>query len=171
LLGKIGAGGLVTRIYDPISKRYVSRVNNVVTNKDATSVGGGSKTNAKVVSTDPEDDLNTGGVVMVREKDLTEAEARGRNLWTSLYAASFTATLNLVGLPELSDLEANEVITMNVLVPDAVAGGYSSHWSSGDYLVTEAIHEVSSSYSIACQLQRDSLSIGAESINLPGITQ
>lgn len=160
LLGKVGSGGLVMRYYDPRTGQYVSRNNNIVTNNDETGVGE-SQTNAPVVTTDPIDDTLSAGIAAVRENTVKEATDRARQMWSTLYAASFKASMTLVGLPELSDLEANEVINMRVLIPGSDgADPFRTHWSSGRWLCTEAIHNVGTQYTISCQLQRDSSSEG-----------
>lgn len=180
LLGNLGGGQVVMRAYDPVTKQFVSSVQNTTTNKNTLAFGDGSSTvNLPLVAgVGNEDLLSQAGYHMVREDSSEEAIKRARNRWELLKAYSFTAVLTLVGLPDIpdsagrtilgtgtTDLEANDLVQVNVLIPNlpgsTIGPPYRKHWSSGLYLVTEAIHEIAGSYTVTCQLRRDQSDLGA----------
>ncbi len=167
LLGNLGGGQVVMRNYDPITKQYTTKAQSILTNPNAVLIGEGTKTNAvPTTPEDPESDLEPQGVVMTREDDLDRALARSQNVHDVLRAASFNAQLDILGLPSTTDLESNDLIKVNVLIPnDPGSPGppYRVHWSSGSYLVREALHHVGEGrYTIQCQLQREKLELGPE---------
>lgn len=176
LLGNLGGGQVVMRAYDPLTKRYVSSVQNYRNNPDSISFGDGDKTNSPTITEagENEDLASQGGYLMSSEATEASAIARARNRWELLKAFSFTASLTLVGLPDYPgtegtgtvDIEANDLVRVNVLIPgspgDVANPPYKKHWSSGLYLVTEAIHLIESQYTVTCQLRRDLTEIGAE---------
>lgn len=179
LLGNLGGGQIVLRAYDPVTKRFVTSAQNATNNPNTITLGSGSKTNSKspAESSQNEDLVSQAGVHMTSEDTSDEAVDRSRNRWELLKAASFTASLSLVGLPNLppvpgreevqgtTDIEANDLVRVNVLVPGFTGSrsepNYQIHWSSGLYLVTEAIHEIADRYTVTCQLRRDLSGLGA----------
>jgi len=170
LLGKIGSGNLVMRSYDPTTKQFVTRANNLLTNSDQESVGTGDRSNAAIPVEDPTDTSVSTGVDIVRERTPEDSLARSRNLWSKLFASSFTAELVLVGLPSTCDVEANELVQITVMVPAQGPLGYKVHWSSGVYLIREANHEIDDSgYLVTCSLQRDRSTFGIEAARSLGI--
>lgn len=179
LLGNLGGGQTVMRAYDPVTKQFVSSVQNFRTNKDSLAYGSGQSSVSQPITEEGvnEDLASQAGFHMVREDSTADAEARARNRWELLKAYSFTAVLTLVGLPDYpdaagrfipgtgtTDLEANDQVQMNVLIPNlpgsSIGPPYRKHWSSGLYLVTEAVHEISSQYTVTCQLRRDQSDLG-----------
>lgn len=180
LLGNLGGGQVVMRTYDPVTKQFVSSVQNTRNNPNTIAFGDGKSTVSVPIAEAGvnEDLLSQAGYHMLREDNSTEAINRARNRWELLKAYSFTAVLTLVGLPDVpdsagkiipgtgtTDLEANDLVQVNVLVPNfpgsTIGPPYRKHWSSGLYLVTEAIHEIASRYTVTCQLRRDQSDLGA----------
>lgn len=161
-LGMLGAGQIVNKIYDPPTKTYTEEVHNLAVNKDSKNFGTGTKTTS--VPSKPEDPTSTKvsqGVLYSRELLLTEASAKGRSSWEISKEASFSAALTLVGLPKLVYLDANDFVNIHVIMPTIYTGRWDQHWSSGLYRITECIHQVESSYSISCQLLRDTAPVGS----------
>ena len=166
ILGNVGAGQLVMRAYDPITKQYTTKTQSILTNPDTVSIGDGAKTNAvPTTPDDPNSDLASQGVIMARRDSIEASNAFARNRWEALKAASLTASLELVGLPYTADIEANDLLKVNVLVPnqpDASGPAYRVHWSSGVYHCVEAVHEIGQRYTVQCQLQRSAVDLGNE---------
>ena len=161
LLGTIGAAGLVAREFDPVTKQFKQKEHNSRTNNDESrdrSELRGRDVNAAPLNEMPEDlpRQKSGGVIVVRGNTPQEAEAKARATWSVLWRSTQTAQLVLAGVPDYSDIDANDEVQVNVLIPNSGAGpAYRKHWSSGRYFITEAEHQVASSYMITCQLQRE----------------
>ena len=166
-LGNLGGSHIVMRAVDPITKQFVIDVQNTKTNPNYVGVGDGTKSNSKPIESGAgnEGRESQAGILMAQEVDRGVASDRARNVWTLLKAYSLTASLSLVGLPPTSDIEANDLIKMNVLIPgptgDPNYPGYREHWSSGVYLITEAVHQIGAQYTVDCQLRRDYSSVGS----------
>lgn len=167
-LGNIGGGQVVMRDFNISPKGFASATQNIVTNSDTVSIGTGQRTNS--VPTDPEDpnsDQSSQGCIITQERTPQESEARARNVFELLKASTFTAQLDLVGLPTNADLEANEIIEVDVMIPGFQGNrdeNYRVHWSSGKYLVVEAVHSITEGrYTIIAQLQREIAPRGSSS--------
>lgn len=174
-LGNLGGGQVVMRSYDFFNKRFVSSVQSSRTNPDTIRFGNGNQTISVPLSDAlaNEDLLSQAGFHMLSEQTSKGAIDRARNRWELLKSFSFTASLTLVGLPDLpgergvgtTDIEANDLVRVNVLIPNfpasTVGPPYRKHWTSGLYLVTEAIHEIGSRYIVQCELRRDQSDLGA----------
>ncbi|MCG8434350.1 MAG: hypothetical protein MJA83_10000 [Gammaproteobacteria bacterium] len=165
LLGNIGGGQVVMRDFNISPKGFATAVQNVDTNPNTVSVGTGRRTTS--VPTNPEDptsDQESQGCIITQERTPGESEARSRNVFEQLKSASYTAQLDLVGLPGNTDLEANDLINMEVLIPGNPSNRdapYRAHWTSGLYRVVESVHVVSTGrYTITNQLHRDSSARG-----------
>lgn len=180
LLGAMGGGQVVMRAQDPITGQFVNSVENVRNNPDTIALGDGDRTIlVPPVDALANEDLYTqAGFHILSEASSADALARARNRWELLKAYSFTASIVLVGIPDVLrgsnvvrgtgtvDLEANDLMRVNVLIPNPPGTPdilpYRKHWSSGLYLVTEAVHEIESQYSVTCQLRRDQSEVGAQ---------
>jgi hypothetical protein len=165
-LGNLCGSQTVMRAVDPVTKQFVLATQNSETNPGYVGVGKGNRTNTKTPpsSAGSEGTEGQGGFHLVQERLLSEATNRSKVTWTLLKSFSLTATLSLVGLPATADIEANDLININVLIPDKASGSYRQHWSGGAYLVTEAIHQIGPQYTVDCQLKRDYNSVGATEV-------
>lgn len=171
LLGSLGAGQVVLRYYDPATRKYVSKSQDLVNNADSTSLGEGGKSSAGPTN-QKGSKQSTQAFILARELLASDADAVGRNSWEASKSATFTAELELVGLPEFLDLDANDLIDINVLIPPVgTATQWERHYSSGIYLVTEAVHTIEGQYTIQCQLQRDMSGEGSvDAASSPAVT-
>lgn len=163
LLGGLGAGGLIHRVYDPRRKQFIAIASNIVTHPDTLNFGGGTRTPATPPDTaDPTETSKGQMIITLTEKTLEEAEARARSNWEALKNSVFNASMTLVGTPELVHLEANDLINVNVMIPDPDSPSHArSHWSSGEYRCIEVVHHIEGGqYSISCQMHRDTASVG-----------
>ena len=86
-----------------------------------------------------------------------EMDIESKANFNRLRETLFNASISLQGNHETYDIQAGDLIHVNVVLPDG-----SSHWSSGFWMVTEAVHLVAGEYTIECQLQRDKSNLGRE---------
>lgn len=168
-LGNLGGSQVIMRAMDPKTKQFVSSVHNDRNHPDYIGIGEGTKSNTEPlgeVGVNEDTSESQAGVLMVAEVSSTDATNKGRNIWTLLKSYSLTAALDLVGLPDTSDIEANDLIQVDVLIPNAPgelrAATYQAHWSGGLYLVAEAIHQIAGQYTVTCQLRRDYSQLGSK---------
>jgi hypothetical protein len=166
LLGKIGVGNLVIRAYDPVTGKWISQAHNAKNLQNKVKIDKGNKTTATTINPDnPQSVEKAGGIVLLRQQSPQEIENVGRTIAERIRRTTYKASLTLVGLPTTTDLEANDLINVSMLVPDNEEG-YKVHWSSGTYIVEEAAHRITTgSYTIECQLFKSTSTVGKDTLD------
>jgi len=89
---------------------------------------------------------------------LLEAEAFTR--WRSMFDSVTNAKLVLNGSHRTVRIRGGDLIRVLVLIP----GSNQVHWSSGVYFVDKARHEMTSGYTVTCELLRNAYATGVEQV-------
>ncbi len=155
LLGAYGRRGLKNSNYDPTTCKYGKKVENVVTTDK--KVDSESIDELKTANPQDPNDQNVTQLTTIDKGESKEVtEVLSRNRWSTLFSASWEASLTLVGLPEFVDIEAHDLLDLKVLIPHPTTGQWIAHpWAGGRYLFLEAVHRITNNYLIECRLQRD----------------
>lgn len=164
ILGEIGAAGVAGRVYDPETKRWVEYLEDMTNNSDVQA-----STPDLVNSREYAPDRTfVAGVLAKSAKSPEDHRALVKNTFRYVMAAQFAATIELLGLPDNQpgsagvgtgtvDIEADDLIEVTVMIPNQPHGNgasFKKHWSSGLYVVHEAVHQIESNYTVTCQLER-----------------
>ncbi len=159
MLGSYGVRSLVSDSFDPDTGQNRVTVDNTGVTDVETSLLERKRHRAKSLfpplnESDPGDETESHGRIP-DHGDAISVQARAVNRWDTLYAASRTAGMVLIGFPEFVNLEPLDYANIAVMLPHL--GGWREHWSGGRWVLKEVLHQIGTSYMIQCQLQRMTL--------------
>jgi len=80
--------------------------------------------------------------------------------WRQLFNVLRTATLTLNGSERTVDLRANDLVRVLILIPKT----NQVHWSSGVWWINKIRHEMTSDYTVTCELKRNANATGIQQI-------
>ena len=152
MLGSIGAGSSLCRHYNPHTKKYGTFNLNYKEVQNVLTLGNKTHLSEKLPP-----------IVLTRNSGYDEsvAKARAYRTWNMLFDTVYEADIELVGSEKTLGITGGDVINLSVITP---SGNY--HYSSGMWLVREATHRVTDSYTVRCHLSRNFGNTGAEGLSV-----